>query len=170
MRLPQPGWISASHYTTRYAAHYSYTFTFISCANMRFRLLMLTILAASCQYAPDSVWASSYEDVQVLFDYIVLNIERTLIWLAEAICPYLWNMNNFVTNQSSLWLLFFQPCTIYGHTKAGVVKSSAVKKVRFVIGVYAVSFVCIMLLGSLVLDVLPLSCPGEYYCLNALLN
>ena len=125
---------------------------------------MLTILAASCQYAPDSVWASSYDDVQVLFDDTLLNIGRLLIWMAEAICPYLWNVNNFVTHQSSLWLLFFQPCTLYGHTSAGVVRSLAVRRVRFVRGVYVVSFVQFMLLGAVLIDVLPLSCPGEYNC------
>ena len=48
---------------------------------MRLRLLMLAILAASCEYALDSMWATeSYDDVhvQVLFHNNVFDIGHYL--------------------------------------------------------------------------------------------
>ena len=113
--------------------------------------------------APDNM-AGSYDDLTKLCNDTVLIIQRQLTWLVDLICHYLSNVSNLINSQRSLWLLFFQPCTVYVHTSAGVVRRLNLKKVRFVRGMYAVSFVCYMLLGALVLDVVPLSCPGEYCC------
>ena len=127
---------------------------------MRFKLLLIAILAFSYDFGPGP--GSTIEnDLTIVWSCLTNSVMAVLTPIAKLFAAVITNIHCYIQNIQYIWLLFLKHSVCFFHNGGGVRQGYRCRKLFFVTNKLAAALVAFMLLSAAFIDIRVLSSSGD---------
>ena len=127
---------------------------------MRFKLLLIAILAFSYDFGPGP--GSTIEnDLTIVWSCLTNSVTAVLTPLAKLFAAVITNIHCYIQNIQYIWLLFLKHSVCFFHNGGGVRQGYRSRKLFFVTNKSTAALVAFMLLSAAFIDIRVLSSSGD---------
>ena len=127
---------------------------------MRFKLLLIAILAFSYDFGPGP--GSTIEnDLTIVWSCLTNSVMAVLTPLAKLFAAVITNIHCYIQNIQYIWLLFLKHSVCFCHNGGGVRQGYRSRKLFFVTNKSTAALVAFMLLSAAFIDIRVLSSSGD---------
>ena len=127
---------------------------------MRFKLLLIAILAFSYDFGPGP--GSTIEnDLTIVWSCLTNSVTAVLTPLAKLFAAVITNIHCYIQNIQYIWLLFLKHSVCFFHNGGGVRQGFRCRKLFFVTNKLTAALVAFMLLSAAFIDIRVLSSSGD---------